>query len=363
METPQEVKKDIDVLGLCYIDYANSAARFTQALKSLGLNVQTFCGRRLNLGYIDPNYPYPVGFSRELSNVVQDIPYIINVPPRGMIQHLVDRSKIVWFFHSTMVQNIALPENKRYIVQHGGQTYRNDPQRCNGVFNPIVESTILQCPDLLNLGANNEHLVYYPVDINHIEPTLDFVDDDHIVIGHFPSSPVNKGTSTIVRVIDRLMERKDEFKNKFIYSGIRPPKANNTSTFTHFVSWKDNLRRQATADVMIETCNPMVGGKKFAEWGNTALECAAAGKLVVTNTLTRRLYIEEYGDEYPLFLNNATESGLEANLIEILNMDRGDLMKRKVATLNWVKNKHTIQRVGERLNDKLQLISPVLSGS
>ena len=353
--------KDIDILGVCHIDYANTAARFTKCLRHLGYNTRSYCGQRLSLGKADPKYPYLVTISDSLSNLTNNFPYTVTVNSKNKssLQNLIYRSKVVWFFGTTFVNGVDFPKDIKYIVQHGGITYRNNPAASNAVFNPIVDATVIQCPDLLNLGAKNEHLIYYPIDTDHITPSIKFINDKTLYIGHFPSSQINKGSASIYNVIQRLSKIGNKFKNKFVYNGIIPhSKITVANRYSHITTWQSNLNRQSTSDVIIETCSPLCQGKKFAEWGNTALECAAAGKIVVTNTLTKTLYEKEYTTDYPLFLNDGTEDGLESNLIEILNMDRDELFERKKQTMEWAHKHHSISATAKRIEKKLSTILP-----
>jgi len=351
------MKKDIDVLGICHIDYANTAARFTKCLRHLGYNTQSYCGQRLRLGKQDPGYPYLVGMSDSLSNLTNHFPYIVTVNSKNKssLQNLIYRAKVVWFFHTTFIEGLDFPKDIKYIVQHSGITYRNNPTASNSVFNALVDATIIQCPDLLNLGAKNEHLIYYPIDTQCIKPSINFINNKTLYIGHFPSSQINKGSASIYNVIQRLSKIGNKFKNKFVYNGIIPDPKNKLS---HITTWQGNLNRQSKSDIIIETCSPMCKGKKFGEWGNTALECAAAGKAVVTNSSTQSLYEKEYTTNYPLFLNDGTEKGLEANLVEILNMDRDELLERKKQTIQWAHEHHSISATAKRIEQKLKNILP-----
>jgi len=340
-----ENKEQIDVLGLIKWDWANSGYRFTEALKKLNLKAVSYKGTPL--AYF--NYPQQLPTLPILSTPPVDMyPVTTNAQDDPTLQYLLDRAKVLYLFGTQYLININLPTSTKVVVQHGGITYRDFPDVCNSIYNPIVSATIAQCPDLLKLGAKNEHLIYYPVDTDLIQPDYDFKDSDKLIIGHFPSNPMNKGTDTINQVIHKL--KNSSLGNKFEYNGI--PWRGAKHKKDHFVDWPDNLNRQRSSDIIIETCKPTLHGKPFGEWGNTAIEGSALGKIVVTNSITPSLYAQEYG-HCALEINDGTASGLEKSLIMLIESSREKLLKRKHAARHWVVGKHSIEATALRLWEKV----------
>ena len=342
---------NIDVLGLIKWDWANSGYRFTQALQKLDLNAVSFKGTPL--AYF--NYPkqlptLPILSKAQVSSPEPEgqSPIINDAANNSDLQRLIDNAKVIYLFGTQWITNINIHNDVQMIVQHGGITYRVAPDKCNSIYNPIVSATIAQCPDLLNLGAKNEHLIYYPVDTDLIRPNYNFKDQSKLIIGHFPSSPLNKGTDTINKVIQRL--KSSSLGDKFEYNGIPWLGANNSRK--HFVDWTDNLKRLGSSDVIIETCKPTLHGKPFGEWGNTAIEASALGSIVVTNSLTPDLYAREYG-ECALNINNGTEKGLENTLVELIESSREGIQERKRLARRWVVEKHSIEATALRLWSKV----------
>jgi hypothetical protein len=73
-------------------------------------------------------------------------------------------------------------ENKKYIVSHGGTTYREKPILVGNYFNQFVNKTLIQCPDLLDLYKNkNEELINVLVDPGAFMGTIGFL----LLIGIF----------------------------------------------------------------------------------------------------------------------------------------------------------------------------------
>ena len=337
------VDKNIEVLGLIKWDWANSGYRFSKSLELLGLKVSSFKGN--SLSYF--SYPRQLPTLPVLSNK-QTSMFPITNDAKGdkRLQALIDRASVIYLFGTQWIENIKIHPSKKIIVQHGGQTYRQEPDHCNSIYNPVVSATIAQCPDLLGLGAKNEHLIYYPVETDLLLPDFSFKDSEKLVIGHFPSSQKNKGTNTILKVINKL--KNSELGDKFVYNGVMPGKTGRE----HFVDWTDNLKRLSSADIVIETCKPSLNGGAFGEWGNTAIEASSLGSIVVTNSLTPDIYSAEYGD-CALQINNGTAEGLERSLRELLALPREAIMQRKIQARSWVVRNHSLEATAIRLWEKV----------
>tara|TARA_Y100000593_G_C4321206_1_gene343899 strand:- start:4539 stop:5696 length:1158 start_codon:yes stop_codon:yes gene_type:complete len=349
---------EFDVLGLIKWDWANSGYRYTKSLKRLGLNVLSFKGTPLAWF----NYPEQLPTLQCLSSKETSLfPITNNVNNDEDLKYLLSKAKCLYLFGSQWITGIEIPDHLKVVVQHGGITYRNQPDICNNIFNPITSATINQCPDLMGLGADNEHLIYYPVDTEVIKPDFNFKYGDYsdsgskLIIGHFPSSPINKGTRTINEVIERL-KTYDEFKDRFIYTGVKYNYDRNRHS-DHHVDWVKNLDRLESCDIVIETCQRTLKTKEgvevpFGEWGNTALEGSASGTIVVTNSLTPELYAKEYG-ECALEIMDGTAEGLEASLVKLLSQSKDEILNRKYEVRKWAVKNHSIEAAALRLWDKV----------
>ena len=333
----------IDVLMLTRSDWANTGYRFSRCLEMLGLRVLFLKGNYHVFGY-----PKQGHIDSRLNFMDNKYPVKVSMPS---FEGLAQNSRVIHFIASTFV-NTGINLNEKFVVvQHGGSTYRIEPTRANDVFNNFSDASIIQCPDLLNLGAKNEHLIYYPVDTDNLQPVYKLQGlDEKIRIGHFPSDPFNKGTKTILEVIKKL-KNDPLVGDKFEYVGVKTH-----SGETHRVSWKQNLERMASADVIIETHKPLLdlggrGEKRFGEWGNTAIEAASLGKSVITNSLSTEYYKKEYG-ECALHIANDVEA-LEAQLRKLINMTADELLEDKKKTREWVVKKHSMKATALRLWEKI----------
>lgn len=304
-----------DILLLTRIDYANTGFRFMRSLQTLGLD----CG------------------------MVKRYPHILNYPDQAEQiadrRLIVQRSKLYKAIHYIASQFVSVPlSGKRVVVQHGGSRYRTESDSLNTFFNPIVDATVVQTPDLLGLGAKNEHYIVSPVDVGFLAPVFARCDPHVLHVGHFPSSPEVKGTSTILSVIDRLA--KVPGLRPFKYVGI-------DGSSDECLSWLDHLERVRRCDILIETCNETLGGRPFGEWGNAALEAAALGKIVVTNCHSQAVYESVYG---PLGLQVANdEAALLSTLTRLLSLDDGELQGLREETRAWVERNHSLEATGKRL--------------
>lgn len=318
--------KPIDVLFLAYDDNANTGYRFMQCARHLGLQAVMFKGKRHPFGY-----PVQAPVLPLLSHTLYDAPTTVLAPG---LESLIESARVVHLIASTIP--VCKVKWGNVVVQHGGTVYRQFPGECNSVFNQIASHTIIQCPDLLGLGAKNEHWIYYPVDTNLIRP--DFSPKGRpAVVGHFPSNADVKGWSAVERVCRKLQ---DEGVIKWVGS-------------TERVNWKANLDRMRACDIIVEGCNAHQGTKAYGEWGNTALEACALGCAVVTHCLSQDKYRETYGCELGFTVAN-DEQALGPALRHLANLhSNGDLRDEKERGRKWVEQNHSIPATANRLWDEV----------
>lgn len=325
----------LQTLMMSQHDWANTGWRFFKLLQLIGVK------GIIVKGELHPfDYPKQAPIHPALAN--KGSAMLIRAPG---LKPLADEAEILHFYASTYVNTGVDPHSKPVIMQHGGSAYRKHHEKLNAIYNEFVDSTIIQCPDLLGLGAVNEVLIYYPVDTQLIKPRYDRLLDDRLVIGHFPSNPLVKGTENILKVIEKLKADK-ALSSRFKYVGT-----DNASKMTHIVPWEHNIDRIAKCDILIETCSPDLDGRVYGEWANAALEAAASGCIVVTNTLTPELYAKEYGD-CALHIANDPEA-LEKKLRDLISLSDDEIQKEKEAARKWAVDKHGMIATAKRLWDKV----------
>jgi hypothetical protein len=337
-----KMMKGCSILILTHNDWSNTAYRFMKSLEKN--NIYAILIKCIPHIF---NYPKQGIILKEKIIKLETNPITINIPSNyEMILNIANNVKYIWFHASTIfyLNNIRLDNlvtDKKYIVTHGGSTYRDFPNKSNDIFNKIIDYTIIQCPDLLKLGANNEKLIYYPVDINFIKPEYN-LKNNKLVFGHFPSTPEVKGTGTILEVIK-------SYNNKLIYIGT-----NNNIKTNSWESWEDHIKRYTKCDVYIETINLDIRGKKFGEWGNTCLEACASGCIVITNFLSQSIYIDTYNNTPPILIAN-NKSELIEHINKLLIMTNDEIIELKMKMREWVEQYHSLIACGKRIKDFINL--------
>jgi len=326
---------NIDVLMLTFKDLSNTGWRTSKCLELLGLNVKFFKSK----SHI--KYTEEAEICKMKRNNNSSFPLAYECKE---LKHLAEQAKVIHFIAGTFVDTGVDLSKKKVIIQYGGRPYMtgNQRRRCNRFFNNIADATIIQYPMLLGHGAKNEHLIYYPVDTDFLQPEFDR-NSEKVIIGHFPSNPRVKGTKTILKVINEL-ENDKKYKDKFEYIGKR-------DLNKKMVGWLDHLEKFKTCDVVIETVKSTFKKNKFGEWGNSALESASLGKIVVTNSIRDNIYQKEYGDNSLHIANN--ENQLKNQLIKIINMSAEEIQKEKMKSRQWVEEKHSFESTSKRLWKKI----------
>jgi len=311
------------VLMLTYSDWSNTGWRFYRCLQHLNLDVKFYKAK-----FHKFDYPTQGKIHEALccAKPITKQPIVINAPG---IEPIASRTNVLHFTSSTFMHTNTKLSNKTVIVQHGGATYRNQPDKVNAYLNKLADITIIQTPDLLNLGAKNEQYISFPVDTTFIGPF--FKANNPLKIGHFPSNADAKGSKYILETINKL--------------GLKciGKKGN--------LKWTNNLKAMSRCDIIIEKMQPELLRGMSGEWGNTALEAAALGKIVITNSYKPEIYQKEYGDCPLLIANN--HKGLETQLEHVLSMNEDEILKLKMKMRNWAVESHGIPATAKRLWEKI----------
>jgi hypothetical protein len=271
-----------------------------------------------------------------------------------LLETFIKKSKYIYFHAETLFKFKNLNfYNKPIIIGASGHPLRRKPKDFCSIFNTISDGTLVQCPDLLNLNTKNENLVYYGVDNNalkNIKPT-----ENKLIIGHFSSSPLTKGSDIINSCIEHITKK---YPNRF--ENFFKNKINYDKSEQHQTNWLSHLKRYQKCDIYIETCKPFLNSysvfteynnTRYGEWGNTCLEAAASGCIVITNSLTKNYYLKEYNYNYPILVANNKKEII--NHLETLNkMSNKEIHNLKQQFLEWISKKHSLKATGERFINK-----------
>jgi len=294
------------VLNLSSNDYANMAHNNANALRSIGVICEDLTLNSHVFGYT------------EESKVV-DRKYIIN--------H-VNNYDVIQIFHScpVILSLIEIAKFKgRLIVYHSGSRYRDEPFFYNNIFNPIVHRCITDQTEFMELGAK---------DIEYLAPHTDLkpVDkrkDGKLIIGHYPSNAIVKGTKEIREMLEPF---KDDFEIRI-----------DETILTH----EENLKRIAECHIYIELFKPELNGKPYGCFGVTAFEATALGCVVVTNDLNSSVYLKAYG-KHPFLISNHMD-GFKFHIENQLTQLQTDIIEQS----NFY-NQHSIEATGKRILDLIK---------
>jgi hypothetical protein len=252
------------------------------------------------------------------------------VVDRQYIINHVNNYDVVQIFHScpVILSLIEIAKFKgKLIVYHSGSRYRDEPFFYNNIFNPIVYRCITDQTEFMELGAK---------DIEYLAPHTDLkpVDkrkDGKLIIGHYPSNAIVKGTKEIRGMLEPF---KDEFEIR-IDETILPH--------------DENLKRIAECHIYIELFKPELNGKPYGCFGVTAFEATALGCLVITNDLNKEVYENVF----------TRHDFLIANDKETFRQVMGVISMLKTETFNDrfhkdFHSKHSIEATGQRILDLIK---------
>lgn len=318
----------LDVLVLACTDNANTGWRTVQCLRQLGLNVLGLKGDIHPFLYPEQMVCHPaIGKGLE------------GFDGRGVVAEelrpLAEQARVLHIVGSSDV-DIGL-EKGTVVVQHGGSIYRENAEYFNDYWNPVAHKTVMQCPDLMGRGAKNEVWIPYAIDTNFIRPVYNNI--GMLKIGHFPSNSEVKGAEDIYQVFDMVASQlPEEAKHciKFYRSDSDNP----------VLFWQAHLQRLADMDVYVEALNPTLNGKPYGAWGNSALEAAAMGKIVITHNAYQEQYKNQFGDS-PLRIANTKEE-LFNHLVEIIKTPLPELQEEMRRFRTWAVQKHSIEATAKR---------------
>lgn len=249
------------ILSISHTDWANFAYTNCHALRSVGLHCDSVALCRHE-------------FYREQGEILPDT--------KDIARRIADYDVIQFFHDNLNLFDLLLPAmiGKKIIVYHTSSFYRANSDRVNASMNPVVYRSVNAMPEFMGRGARNEVYMVGAVDTDRIAPG-GWVPNERPVFAHYPSNANVKGTAKIVELMATT-------RVNFLYS-------------TDLVSYEDQLSRMNKCDVYIEMFTDRDGlGSAYGDFGITALEAAAMGKIVLTSSKHLDLYHSVYG-EYQFF--------------------------------------------------------------
>lgn len=246
----------------------------------------------------------------------------------SVIAKMISDYDVIQFFHDNInlfgVLTNAM-KCKKIIAYHTSSEYRKNSAYINSIMNPIIYKSVNAMPEFMYLGSYNPVYMVGAVDTDKLFPS-ERVTDSEAIFAHYPSNPVVKGTDKIIETVSKLPVI---FKHS-----------------TSLVRYPEQLKRISECDIYIEMLTEKdANGMPYGNFGITALEAAALGKVVITGLRDREVYDYAYGF---CGLNIANTSNKLKRTIESLSNYSGDYLKGKQQiTREWVVKNHSYKDTGE----------------
>ena len=302
------------ILILTERDYANFAYDFVCSLKSIGIDCR---GLKLEAHRFVYNKQLEIVDVNSMISIAMGYDIVICVHGRMS-------------FFSSYYNKL---KHKIHYVYYTGSLFRNNPEKHMEFFNKHVERSIVALPEFWKYDLKNKIYMVGSVDIDKYK----FIDNtnDLLEIAHYPSDPIIKGTSSIVKMMSNI--RGD-------YSFICNTKQENNEI---------HIKRLQHCDVYIELFNTHIGDKEYGSWGITALEAASLGKIVITMCTNNNVYLDHY-DNTGLIICN-TEKDFISRVSDFVKMDKKEIDDLKIKTRQWVIDNHAYKTTGRYFIEKIVL--------
>lgn len=231
------------------------------------------------------------------------------------------------------------PFSHKTILHHNGSTaYRVNTEKLNKIHNPYSKAFFSGMMRHMHLGARNPHLIPPPVDTDLLTPTSQNP-LSRLMVAHYPSSPSAKGSHAILKLLKDLENQ----GRIYLQTG-------------QTTNWSDHIHRLKSCDVYIDQI-PQPGSEphtnKLMEWGVSAREAAALGKVVISACSDEALWT--YRRAYfkgPQILKANTIEELD-NLMALLLHE--DIEQMGAKSRRWIVENHSYHPTATRLYNLIKL--------
>jgi hypothetical protein len=314
---------DCDVVFLSHGDWANVGSHLAESLRRVGVNAKSWANWHLKI-----DMPIKSSIYVKWEEAYSDI--------RG--------AKVVWLMHGNIFKYRHTPIRKSQLICafHGGPPLLL-MQKGGGVnqgffgryrrrdLHPVH---FIQMPKLFDdcYFLEKRHLLSLPVDTKRLQPVY-YKGKKKLSLGHFPrntgTSLKTKGYAKVVRVFTSLRK---QYPEQF--------------TGTKFINWNLHIDRVAKCDIYVEKISEIC-----KEWGVSALEAAALGKIVISQFSNRDTYEKYYGKSPVIGVE--TEKELREVLLHIASWSVDNIYRKQEETRAWIEKYHSFEAVGKRLKDIL----------
>jgi len=311
-----------DIVFLSIGDWANVGASLAAAGREVGMDCVSFDYKHHPFGYLTK------------SSLLDEIDPGFAKRGRGDLRKFTDDFKAVVLMHSRSPAFFGFKKEdiiekrswQKWAAFHGTTPFRESLLG----FNEIVDVQLFQTADLSEHGMVNEQWLIPPVDTEYIKPVFsesEIIKGKGLVFRHNPRHEICKGSS----VVNKVMEN---FKSRCNYEFSSEQKL-----------WPENIERMGQCDAYIVSMGETNIGE--GEWGLTALEAAALGKIVITQFGGLSKYEKEYNCVCPFVV--VENSRLDIAIEKVLTISPGEIVDRQKQTRKWVEDVHSYKPTGLRL--------------
>lgn len=252
----------------------------------------------------------------------------------GAIHELPDAEVVVLMHTSFLDRKISFIDSSKQLIGafHGGPPFRGNEELIIERLRKRhgVHFHLIQTPEMYVPGDSN-YLIGGVVDTDYLKPHYYNGDKRRLVFAHYPR-PTGRGliTKGTDRVVEALSASSYSSRIKFVADTKQKP-------------WAKHMERVSKCDVYVEKLSPI------PEFGLSALEAAALGKIVITQSAKNRDEYERLWGEAPiLHAYNALE--LRRTVNKILSWSREEIIERQKLSRKWAEDCHSMKSVGRRLN-------------
>lgn len=237
------------------------------------------------------------------------------------VVELYDRMQdydVIQFFHDNIsLYNTILGAfgNKKIIAYHTSSVYRQSHAYINQSTRLHVRHHVCAMPEFMAMCPGAVYMVG-AVDTDAIAPnpynlkvTMNEEGNQlHVTGKAYPPSPIKFAhypSNSTVKGSEKIYQMMQELDINFSYASYTVP-------------YEEQIKRMQACDVYIEMFTRKDGnGNPYGNFGVTALEAAAMGKVVITNCRDWHVYSDAYGKLPFVVANDESEFRKQATLFNV----------------------------------------------